>query len=605
MSHLAFQPAMQKASFNLGKQVVRFHSTGGHRHSAAPKIITGIEYAEAFKKQGGGNPNWADYKCSEYLNMNKYSYYDTEMVEKLDVSELKKLLDAPSNEVAEYLRQTVSALGANNKFSDVDYFSREAFVKLIEKHSSDGNEVVVVLLETIRILARDAHQLDVLLNDNVTDFILKHSGLNEHREEDRNSIFEADKCLINTLYHSDKMRQNFLKCLPSLIDRICALSTQKLDGNFTFFHEWTESDRDELQFMDMRIAFITSAHIRKVQETWHKNSATFHMWLHIVRDSLIRPNSLRFSHEGLKILFNVLCHGASDSLDDDCLQELTLLLAVIVKDANADLELHQNAVNVMATPAFDPRPDIICPKVEVKEQNHEYWDDRDMSVLDSLLKILEKKMDETNSTGKNSDLLATYFTALCRICAACKEARRYCRLKVIPPLKDKDVEHRPEEGKTLRNKVVRVMMSPSHSKEVAAEFLFILCKRSVSRLIKYSGFGHSAGLLANSGLLGQVHLPKRSSDSEDSETEEYDAVRNKVNPVTGYIKPEGPDPMAGMTEEQKEYEAMKLMNAMNKMIDSGIIKPARMEGGKLVEASHVLELTKNIPTPKNSDSEDD
>lgn len=30
-----------------------------------------------------------------------------------------------------------------------------------------------------------------------------------------------------------------------------------------------------------------------------------------------------------------------------------------------------------------------------------------------------------------------------------------------------------------------------------------------------------------------------------------------------------------------------------------------MEGGKLVEASHVLELTKNIPTPKNSDSEDD
>ena len=28
----------------------------------------------------GGNPNWADYKCSEYLNMNKYSYYDTEVI---------------------------------------------------------------------------------------------------------------------------------------------------------------------------------------------------------------------------------------------------------------------------------------------------------------------------------------------------------------------------------------------------------------------------------------------------------------------------------------------------------------------------------------------
>ena len=47
---------------------------------------------------------------------------------------------------------------------------------------------------------------------------------------------------------------------------------------------------------------------------------------------------------------------------------------------------------------------------------------------------------------------------------------------------------------------------------------------SVARMVKYTGYGNSAGLLANRGLLlggqGQVQ-GEYSSDSEDSETEEY------------------------------------------------------------------------------------
>lgn len=49
---------------------------------------------------------------------------------------------------------------------------------------------------------------------------------------------------------------------------------------------------------------------------------------------------------------------------------------------------------------------------------------------------------------------------------------------------------------------------------------------TVSRLLKYCGFGNAAGLLANYGFLGAINQPKRQSDSEDSETEDYKQVEN-------------------------------------------------------------------------------
>jgi hypothetical protein len=43
----------------------------------------------------------------------------------------------------------------------------------------------------------------------------------------------------------------------------------------------------------------------------------------------------------------------------------------------------------------------------------------------------------------------------------------------------------------------------------------------VGRMIKYTGFGNAAGLFANRGLLCKTSNPDYSSDSEDSDTEEY------------------------------------------------------------------------------------
>lgn len=51
---------------------------------------------------------------------------------------------------------------------------------------------------------------------------------------------------------------------------------------------------------------------------------------------------------------------------------------------------------------------------------------------------------------------------------------------------------------------------------------------SVDRLIKYTGYGNAAGLLASRGLMlgGSKPSVDYSSGSEDSDTEEYVRVRD-------------------------------------------------------------------------------
>lgn len=51
---------------------------------------------------------------------------------------------------------------------------------------------------------------------------------------------------------------------------------------------------------------------------------------------------------------------------------------------------------------------------------------------------------------------------------------------------------------------------------------------TVERLIKYTGYGNAAGMLARRGLLlGGRGSQDYSSDEEDSDTEEYQQIRDR------------------------------------------------------------------------------
>lgn len=102
-----------------------------------------------------------------------------------------------------------------------------------------------------------------------------------------------------------------------------------------------------------------------------------------------------------------------------------------------------------------------------------------------------------------------------------------------------------------------------------------------------------------------------SSDS-DSDSEDYLKLEKDINPITGQAevvdeinlmnkkeqeallaKKKRQEIFDGMSEEQKEYEAMQLANAIDKLtrMGSGLIKPATIgPDGKPCELEHVLQL---------------
>lgn len=58
----------------------------------------------------------------------------------------------------------------------------------------------------------------------------------------------------------------------------------------------------------------------------------------------------------------------------------------------------------------------------------------------------------------------------------------------------------------------------SISRIITVFFFFFF---SVGRMVKYTGYGNAAGMFANKGLLGKSQRIDYSSDSENSDTEEY------------------------------------------------------------------------------------
>nr|XP_015208848.1 PREDICTED: synembryn-A-like [Lepisosteus oculatus] len=204
-----------------------------------------------------------------------------------------------------------------------------------------------------------------------------------------------------------------------------------------------------------------------------------------------------------------------------------------------------------------------------------------MDCVEALLGFMERRLDRGE---KLREKLTPVLNLLTESSRAHRETRRYLRSQVLPPLRD--VLSRPEVGSTLRNKLVRLMTHvDTDVKHCAAELLFVLCKENVSRFVKYTGYGNAAGLLAARGLLAGSRGgggERQYSEDSDSDTEEYREARSRINPVTGRVEEQQPDPLEGLSEEEKEEEARRLVSMLNRLARDQIIEPVGvMEDGRL------------------------
>lgn len=118
------------------------------------------------------------------------------------------------------------------------------------------------------------------------------------------------------------------------------------------------------------------------------------------------------------------------------------------------------------------------------------FEGKNMEAVSIILAFMNRYVNTYTASpnGSNASALSPVLLLLTLMSKSNKLIRQYCRRKVLPPLKRIDLLRLPQQGNQLRNKLVRLMTDPNlQLKRLSAQFLFVLCKESVQRLIKYTG----------------------------------------------------------------------------------------------------------------------
>ncbi|XP_046431688.1 synembryn-A [Neodiprion virginianus] len=446
-------------------------------------------------------------------------------------------------------------------------------------------------LSALRLLSRDKTDIDELVTESRIATLLRFAYLdtnldNENVASNSETVVETLKVLCNLIYNSQQARTLVIQTSSCLSQTVQRLSKQR--------SELTHEGR----LFHLRLLFLVTA---LCINTRSKVKTELNAEVHLIEmleetseqlrnrpQSVLKVNDHAIACEVLKVLFNLYIRAEDEQTEEEKNEKLVSILyeLLICETIENQDELISHAVNLLTVVPINSYSTLIPP---VQSDNVKLvYHNMDMRAVSTLLKFLNKRLDSETDLTENISPIAT---VLIRLARAQRLARKYIRLQILPPLKD--VMKRPEEGITLRAKLCKQLTNPQTDlRDLVAELIFILCKESVARMVKYTGYGNAAGMFANKGLLGG-RQPKTnySSESEDSDTDEYIKYKEQINPITGCYESPKPNPLEGMSEERKEYEAVQLANLMDKLTREGIVQPCRIgEDGKPKPIEHVLEL---------------
>lgn len=446
-------------------------------------------------------------------------------------------------------------------------------------------------LETLRILSRDKRVLGPVatregmlilgglarLNPGEQgDENQKNGQEDTQSEEEERVVVEALKCLCNVVYNSPAAQQ---VCVDvQLAHGLCAI----LHTARTWHHE--------VGLFTLRLVFLLSALRPDVRGVFRRELHAVRLLTEVLEftldvswvgpyeaappDPQARPMPAEDNErtmEALKALFNLTLSDTGGEEDDHQFRIIAAILRhlLMLKTETEDKteEAHSHAINLLNNLPVSCLDVLIDVPVQ---GGLEMYSGKNLDAIQMLIDFMAKRMDKQGSNYKEG--LTPVLSLLTEGSRHHREIRRFIKAQVLPPLKD--VKIRPEIGTTTRNKLVRLMTHVDMGvKQTAAEFLFVLCKESVDNLLKYTGYGNAAGLLVARGLLAGGRGETQYSDDEDSDTEEYKSAKPFINPITGHVEEPMPNPIEEMTEEQKEYEAQKLVNMFDKLSRQNVIRP--------------------------------
>ncbi|KAL7670001.1 hypothetical protein ACOME3_004944 [Neoechinorhynchus agilis] len=436
-------------------------------------------------------------------------------------------------------------------------------------------------LNVLLILSRDKDNAEFLAKATILEPLQKLAALEvgylQYTKPE--SVLMAMKTISNLIYQSPIVQKFY---------EVSGVAERAMD-RIAKSHDLSNND---IRFFELRIIFLLTALSVDVRGRMRHRMHAVKVLNDILVDVLIADEFQKATLiEVLKILFNITVSirnldGNSEPKEDDhealVLMTRTLQRILVTEKTEIDDDVVGHAANLLNNVP------TVCFKELISDHQIEYADkiksqtdaphvlinpaarqdsnQVNFGAMDKLIELLQNtltghELDSTMVTQATSNSVLHLFYMLCRFNPS---IRKYVRGIILPPLGE-EVKKLPTEGNSLRNILARCMTCPDiELKTLASNVLYILCKENVSRLIKYAGYGNSAGLLADLGFLSARNECDASNNSEDSETEVYRELARDVNPVTGRVENK-PQPNDNMTEEQKEYEAMKLVEQMDKM----------------------------------------
>ncbi|KAH8274814.1 hypothetical protein KR026_007734 [Drosophila bipectinata] len=500
-------------------------------------------------------------------------------------------------------------------------------------------------LNTVRILTRDEFSLQTNYIEQEVNVLLKLARIEasslklpatpdelkqqekeqaetqkEPSQDQSEVIAEALKCLCNLVYQSSDCRRQCLRqhCLDAILKRVAS----------SMRHPST------LEYYDMKLLFLLTALEPAARSRLQidLNGLTYMTkWLDdkLGEDAAAgSEEQLNIICELLKVMFNVT--SAPDKSPNEyeiqslhltgVLRELLLRFGDMSTDKERAVVTH--AINLLTNISGSCLTELTlrCSNAEEQRDRNEEkekqkdqesgarakprqccalcFEKRNVRSLAILLRYLRQSLAQQEAEASSHELLSPVLTVLVKCARSDRVMRHYLRQEILPPLRD--VSQRPEIGQELRNHLCRFLTLPAMIlRDLAAELLFVLCKEDVGRMIKYTGYGNAAGLFAKRGILDcrRVEGTDYSSDSEDSDTEEYKQQQQGINPVLGCVEPRSKtNPLDGMSEEQKEYEALQLVNLIEQLRQGGIVKPALIDkDGRPQPLEHILQLQEELP----------
>uniref|UniRef100_A0A2K6PHM1 Synembryn n=1 Tax=Rhinopithecus roxellana TaxID=61622 RepID=A0A2K6PHM1_RHIRO len=463
----------------------------------------------------------------------------------------------------------MEALGGHSQsftFDDAQQEDRKRLAELLVSVLEQGLPPShrVTWLQSVRILSRDRNCLDPFTSRQSLQALACYADIcgsegSVPDSPDMDVVLESLKCLCNLV-------------LSSPVAQMLAAEARlvvKLTERVGLYRE--RSFPHDVQFFDLRLLFLLTALRTDVRQQLfqelkgvHLLTDTLELTLGVTPEGnppkLLPSQETERAMEILKVLFNITLDSIKGEVDEEdaaLYRHLGTLLRHSVMIATAGdrtEEFHGHAVNLLGNLPLKCLDVLLT--LEPHGDSVEFMG-VNMDVIRALLIFLEKRLHQW---------LWHWFS-----CTAVGRPPP----QVLPPLRD--VRTRPEVGEMLRNKLVRLMTHlDTDVKRVAAEFLFVLCSESVPRFIKYTGYGNAAGLLAARGLMAGGRPEGQYSEDEDTDTDEYKEAKASINPVTGRVEEKPPNPMEGMTEEQKEHEAMKLVTMFDKLSRNRVIQPMGM-----------------------------